>query len=668
MDFTGRRGLSRRDFLKLAGATAVAVPTVVGLNLLYNSRGDLPGRDDPGEIAQIPHSGAPGNQPILVVQNDTGESPFGAYLGEILLAEGILSFTLEKLSELDFGSLTERDVVILSSGTLNQEQADKFSRYVFNGGGLIVMSPEPALLSVLGLKDEQINADQNYVVTDSDHPLTLGIDSASMQFHGTAKNFLLDSAEAIAWFCDKSGNVKYYPAVSLNQYGEGWACAWMYDLADSVVLTRQGNPAWANQERDGFDSIRASDMFYGWIDLDRIETPQADEQQRLLVNAIHFLSQKKRPLPRVWYFPNRSKSMFIATSDAHQNPGWAMERVIEHVEKFGGFISIYSLPPFYTVPYRAAQKVRWWLEDLSLMDEAYFPSLARVADWRARGHEFGIHPLIEDGFVESWEISWERFTGIGYGPVSPTTRVHRILWDGWMESAKLQAGYGFRMNFDYYHVGNGFRKENGDWVYGHFTGSGLPMKFVDENGRIINLYQQLTQLADDHLLNLHWGGSVKLPADEAVQVSKSMLDRSLNGGYAAISAIFHTDPFSAGEVWANEEARWMDGTLKYAMDNNVPIWSGEMWLDFVEARHDSSIENITWIPGENRLSFMLTVPAYRTGTMSILLPLEHSSARLSGVEINGKTVAFVEHSVGAQRYAWFDVLMGENAITAYYRE
>lgn len=668
MDFTGRRRLSRRDFLKLAGATAVAVPTVVGLNLLYNSRGDLPGRDDPGEIAQIPHSGAPGNQPILVVQNDTGESPFGAYFGEILLAEGILSFTLEKLSELDFGSLSERDVVILSSGTLNQEQADKFSRYVFNGGGLIVMSPEPALLSVLGLKDEQMNADQNYVVTDSDHPLTLGIDSASMQFHGTAKNFLLDSAEAIAWFCDKSGNVKYYPAVSLNQYGEGWACAWMYDLADSVVLTRQGNPAWANQERDGFDSIRASDMFYGWIDLDRIETPQADEQQRLLVNAIHFLSQKKRPLPRVWYFPNRSKSMFIATSDAHQNPGWAMERVIEHVEKFGGFISIYSLPPFYTVPYRAAQKVRWWLEDLSLMDEAYFPSLARVADWRARGHEFGIHPLIEDGFVESWEISWERFTGIGYGPVSPTTRVHRILWDGWMESAKLQAGYGFRMNFDYYHVGNGFRKENGDWVYGHFTGSGLPMKFVDENGRIINLYQQLTQLADDHLLNLHWGGSVKLPADEAVQVSKSMLDRSLNGGYAAISAIFHTDPFSAGEVWANEEARWMDGTLKYAMDNNVPIWSGEMWLNFVEARHDSSIENITWIPGENRLSFMLTVPAYRTGTMSILLPLEHSSARLSGVEINGKTVAFVEHSVGAQRYAWFDVLMGENAITAYYRE
>lgn len=668
MDFAGRRRLSRRNFLKLAGATAVAVPTVVGLNLLYNSRGDLPGRGDPDENAKIPPSGALGNQPILVVQNDSGESPFGAYLGEILLAEGILSFTLVKLSDLDLDTLSERDIVILSSGPLNREQADALSRYVFNGGGLIVMTPEPALLSVLGLKDQQLNASQTYVVTESDHPLSLGIESASMQYHGTAKNYLLDGAEVIAWLCDKSGEVKNYPAVSLNHYGEGWVCAWLYDLAESVVLTRQGNPEWANQERDGFDSIRASDMFYGWIDLDRIETPQADEQQRLLVNVIHFLSQKKRPLPRMWYFPNRGKSMFIATSDAHQNPGWAMERVIEHVEKFGGFISIYSLPPFYTVPYRAAQKVRWWLEELSVMDEAYFPSLARVADWRARGHEFGIHPLIEDGFVNSWEISWERFTGIGYGPVSPTTRVHRILWDGWMKSARLQESYGFRMNFDYYHVGNGFRKDNGDWVYGHFTGSGLPMKFVDEKGRIINLYQQLTQLADDHLLNLHWGGSVKLPADDAVQISNSMLDRSLNGGYAAIGAIFHTDPFSAGEVWANEEARWIDGTLKYAMDNNVPIWSGEMWLDFVEARHDSSIENITWTSGENRLSFMLTVPAYRIGTMSILLPLEHATARLSGVEINGKIVAFVEHSVGAQRYAWFDVFMGENAIAAYYRK
>ncbi len=43
----------------------------------------------------------------------------------------------------------------------------------------------------------------------------------------------------------------------------GQAAAFTYDLARSVVYTRQGNPAWAAQERDGFAPIRSDDLFYG---------------------------------------------------------------------------------------------------------------------------------------------------------------------------------------------------------------------------------------------------------------------------------------------------------------------------------------------------------------------------------------------------------------------
>lgn len=664
----GWRNFTRRDFLKLAAVTAVAVPTLTGLDLLYESQGELPNADELSENSQVTSSDAAPNQPILIVHNDSGENPFGSYLGEILRAEGINSFSIVKLSELDFDSLREYDIVIFSDGPLSEDQADQVSNYVFKGGRLVVMNPDPALLPILGLKDQQEISKQAYIVTERNHPLASGIATVSLQYHGSARNCLLDGAQAIAWLCDKDGESKDHPAISINQYGDGWACAWTYDLTKSVVLTRQGNPEWADQERDGFSDIRPSDMFYGWIDLDRIEIPQADEQQRLLVNVIHFLSQNGRPLPRLWYFPDKSKGMVIATSDTHQNPGWAVERVIEHAEKHGGHISIYSMPPFYSAPKRAAQKVRWWLEDLHVMDEAYFPSPARVADWRARGHEFGIHPLIEGDYVESWETNWKRYTGVGYGLPSPTMRVHRILWNGWVDPAKLQASYGIRMNLDFYHVGDGFRKENGEWVYGHFTGSGLPMRFVDENGKILNIYQQLTQLADDHILNLHWGGSVKIPAEQAVLVSKGMIDRSLAGRYAAIGAIFHTDPFAVGEQWATEEGKWMDGTLQYAADNGVPIWSAEMWLDFVEARRDTSIENIVWLPSESRLTFTLDVPRVRSGAMSVLLPLEHLATHLLGVDINGKTAAFVKHTLGAQQYAWVEVPEGENVVEAHYEK
>ena len=65
----------------------------------------------------------------------------------------------------------------------------------------------------------------------------------------------------------------------------GQAAAFTYDLARSVVYTRQGNPAWAGQERDGVSGIRPDDLFYGaragdvqpdWIDTNKIAIPQAD--------------------------------------------------------------------------------------------------------------------------------------------------------------------------------------------------------------------------------------------------------------------------------------------------------------------------------------------------------------------------------------------------------
>ena len=85
------------------------------------------------------------------------------------------------------------------------------------------------------------------------------------------------------------------PAVTMRTVGSGKAVAFTYDLARSVVYTRQGNPAWSGQERDGIAPIRSDDLFFGartgdmqpdWVDLNKVAIPQADEQQRLLSNMI----------------------------------------------------------------------------------------------------------------------------------------------------------------------------------------------------------------------------------------------------------------------------------------------------------------------------------------------------------------------------------------------
>ncbi len=114
--------------------------------------------------------------------------------------------------------------------------------------------------------------------------------------------------------------------------GAGQAAAFTYDLATSIVYTRQGNPAWAAQERDGYAPIRSDDKFFGnatgdpqpdWVDLNKVAIPQADEQQRLLANLIIQMNLAKKPLPRFWYFPNGKKAVVIMTGDDHANNGTA---------------------------------------------------------------------------------------------------------------------------------------------------------------------------------------------------------------------------------------------------------------------------------------------------------------------------------------------------------
>ena len=130
---------------------------------------------------------------------------------------------------------------------------------------------------------------------------------------------VLSGASTIATLYSNATAATTNPAVTLRSVGAGGqAAAFTYDLARSVVYTRQGNPAWSGQERDGNSPIRSDDLFYSdWIDLNKVAIPQADEQQRLLANLIIQMNFDKKPLPRFWYFPRSLEAVVIMTGDDH---------------------------------------------------------------------------------------------------------------------------------------------------------------------------------------------------------------------------------------------------------------------------------------------------------------------------------------------------------------
>ena len=452
------------------------------------------------------------------------------------------------------------------------------------------------------------------------------------------------------------------------------AVAFAFDLAKSIALMRQGNPEIANKDIDGLEGVRSVDMFVGWIDLDRIEIPQADEQQRLLMNLLAYLS--KRPLPRLWYFPEDKKSVLVATGDSHSNPVNFIEDVLRIVDERGGHFTVYYSPQIVSAAGRAARWSRFWLTDnvpvISniLGDEFGSPTPHTVADWRARGHEITLHPYVETG-LDEWHLYWQEFTGRGYGPVSQTVRTHRILWTGWMETARVQAMHGMRMNFDYYHVGPSLQKKNGEWVNGHLTGSGRPMKFIDEQGRIIDLYQQLTQLTDEHNIPMDvpgWGGWPGLSAEGAVEVSKYLLDRSVKyGDYCAIGGQFHIDPFQLGGDPAEKGRIFLEGTLNYANELDVPILSAQEWLWFTDARHESNFDAVTWNASASSLTFNLLPSESLLSTLTVLIPTTHAGKFISSISIDGVTTLIKTRLVlGGVEYAQAIVPSKKMTIKAAY--
>ena len=274
---------------------------------------------------------APGG-PILVVTS--GGDPFTSYYTEILRAEGLNEFSTVDVSSLSAQALSGASVVVLAARGLSGAQASLVSNWVQSGGKLIAMRPDASLAPLLGITATGAPGLSNaYLKVDTSQPPGAGITANLMQFHDTADRYALGGARAVASLYNDPGTPTANPAVTMRDVGSsgGQAAAFTYDLARSIVYTRQGNPAWAGQERDGLSDpnavpIRSDDLFFGakvgdvqpdWVDLNRVATPSADEQQRLLANLLTQMSADRTPLPRFWYLPRGLKAAVVLTGDDH---------------------------------------------------------------------------------------------------------------------------------------------------------------------------------------------------------------------------------------------------------------------------------------------------------------------------------------------------------------
>ena len=582
-----------------------------------------------GPPPPLPADGPGG--PIGVVTSAT--DGFSAYFGEIFRAEGLNAFETFDVTLLNATKLAGYTTVVLGPVTLTTTQVNQLTTWVTNGGNLIASRPDSKLAPLLGLTAAGGTLSDGYILVNTASAPGTGIVGATMQFHGTADRYTLNGATSVATLYSSATAPTTNPAVTMRSVGSngGQVAAFTYDLARSVVYTRQGNPAWAAQERDntGDGIIRSDDLYFGgaqtdWVDLNKVAIPQADEQQQLLANLIEVVNGDIFPLPRFWYFPKEHQAVVIATGDDHANGGTAT--------RFETYLAA-DTP--------GCSRVNW---ECNRFTSYVYPgsplSNSAASTYQTMGFEVALHPQngcrnfsstqdLRTTYTSELASFAQRYPSVTK-PV--TSRFHCLAWSDWDSQATVEGENGIRLDVNYYYW-------PGSWIQnrpGFMTGSGMPQRFARTNGSMIDVFQAATQMTDES------GQTYPFTSD-------TLLDRALGstGYYGYFVANMHTD-------FGNTQPD--TALLNSARTRGVPVVAARDVLEFVDGRNASSFRNLAW--GSNALTFDISVGTGATNLTSILPTAGPGGTTLTGLTRVGNAVTYNVKTIKGISYAIFPAAAG----------
>lgn len=602
------------------GTTGKVIKDNAGNALATNYTWTFTTSDPPSPLA----AEGPGG-PILLISSSS--NPFSRYPVEMLKAQGLNEYKAIDIAEIKQKVLNKYDVVIVGNINLSAAQVTLLTDWTNAGGTLIALRPDKKLAGLLGLTAATGSLSNGYILVNTATPPGSGIVNQAIQYHGTADLYTLNGASGIATLYSNANTPTAYPAVTTNNVGTngGKAIAFTYDLARSIVYTRQGNPDWAGQKRDGqIDPIRSDDLFFpDWVDFNKIAIPQADEQMHLLTNIILLDNLHKKPLPKFWFLPRGLEAVVVMTGDDHGNGGT--------IGRFNQYKTLGPNDPASVANWTAIRGTSYVYPGTPITN-------AQATAFQSDGFEIALHTStgcqnftpasLENDYATQLAQFASQFPGLN-APV--TNRTHCIAWSDWASEPKTEAAQGIRLDANYYYW-------PASWVQdrpGMFTGSGMPMRFADVDGSLIDCYQLTTQMTDES--GITYSDFINQFLDKA---------QGSEGYYGVFCANMHTD---------NASSDGSDAIIASAQAHQVPVISAKQMLDWLDGRNNSSFGSITW--NGNTLNFTITA-ANGSNNMQAMLPMNSQTSRLQSVSLNGGAVTFNTQIIKGVEYAFFNATTG----------
>lgn len=483
---------------------------------------------------------------IEVLNGVNPANPLWSYVGELLAIEGFTFRLVEAPS-------SRSVLLIVPHLLLSDAQKEMIRLHASSGGAVIALRPPADLADLFGLKLENAFWRNPY----ARHP-----EGDWLQVHGGADLYQLAGAESVATLHPDLEAKESRPAVARVEEGGSRRACFTYDLARCCVLVQQGNPNQAsngvNANADGDWKFSTNDLYYGHLDPRLKYVPQSDLHRDLLVRMILWTTEKAKPVPRIWRYPNAETTAAMIDGDGDMAPRELFDLAFSTCEEFG--------VPFSTY----------------LMDDQF--ETITPADAKAmqqRGHSVGYHPWLgpfpsPKEFEDHLKLSYGNFRD-RYGYVPSATRNHCVIWTGWVDTARVESEIGVRIDLNGYPV-RGYQSAVQ-------SGTLLPVKFMDATGRLLDIYSQFTVHSDDCLTEDKCG----LPAltgNQLVGESRKWIDISLR-----YQGMYHPTFHPIRLTCPVPTIAWMRETLAYLKTKGVRGWSADGWAQFNDARRTVTIES-----------------------------------------------------------------------------
>ena len=218
-----------------------------------------------------------------------------------------------------------------------------------------------------------------------------------------------------------------------------------------------------------------------------------------------------------------------------------------------------------------------------------------------------------------------------------TNRYHCIVYSDWSSQPTIEGQHGIRLDTNYYYW-------PGAWLAdrpGFMTGSGLPMRFADKTGQLIDVYQAPTQMTDES------GQSYPFTPDTLLDNATGPL-----GYYGAFTANMHTDSATTFPS---------DQLISSAIAHGVPVVSSRQMLAWLDGRNGSSYSGISW--NADTLSFTVNVGSGGNGLTGMVPTLGPNGTTLTGLTTGGSAVSVTTTTIKGVEYAMFLAAPGSYAAT-----